>query len=39
MTELAVLQAEARAALDQAAAFAVNSPFPEPAELVTDVYA
>lgn len=37
--ELAVLEAEARAALDRAAAFALESPFPEPAELVTDVYA
>jgi pyruvate dehydrogenase E1 component alpha subunit len=37
--ELAVMQAEARAAIDRAAAFAVASPFPEPSELLTDVYA
>lgn len=37
--ELAVLQTQARAAMDRAAAFAVASPFPDPAELTTDVYA
>jgi pyruvate dehydrogenase E1 component alpha subunit len=37
--ELAVMQAEARAALERAATFAVESSYPDPAELTSDVYA
>lgn len=37
--ELAGLEARARRALDDAAAFASGSPFPDPSELTTDVYA
>lgn len=37
--QLAVMQTEARAAMDRAAAFAIESPYPAPAELLTDVYA
>ncbi len=37
--ELADLEARARRALDDAAAFASGSPFPDPSELTTDVYA
>ena len=37
--DLAGMEARARTALDDAAAFASASPFPDPAELTTDVYA
>jgi pyruvate dehydrogenase E1 component alpha subunit len=37
--DLAGMEERARLALDDAAAFAAASPFPDPAELTTDVYA
>jgi pyruvate dehydrogenase E1 component alpha subunit len=37
--EIEEMEARAREAMDQAEAFAAASPFPDPAELTTDVYA